>query len=103
MVDTEAGLRAAAPPLAAPVPPAPVTPSANFGAPIVPPALVAPATPNVPAPGSVDAQAVPPAPVAAPKPEVTCNIEACTAAYRTFTASDCTYQPIGGPRRLCTK
>jgi hypothetical protein len=36
---------------------------------------------------------------AAPK----CNIEACRAAYRSFTDADCTYQPLEGPRRLCTK
>ena len=29
-----------------------------------------------------------------------CNIEAC-AAYRSFRASDCTYQPVEGPRQLC--
>jgi hypothetical protein len=38
---------------------------------------------------------------AAPAPA--CNIDACAAAYRSFTASDCTYQPFDGPRRLCTK
>lgn len=32
-----------------------------------------------------------------------CNVDACTAAYRTFTASDCTYQPSEGPRKLCAK
>jgi hypothetical protein len=32
-----------------------------------------------------------------------CNVDACAAAYRSFTASDCTYQPFDGPRRLCTK
>jgi hypothetical protein len=32
-----------------------------------------------------------------------CNVQACEAAYRSFTASDCTYQPFDGPRRLCTK
>jgi len=32
-----------------------------------------------------------------------CNIEACRRAYFTFTPSDCTYQPLDGPRRLCTK
>jgi len=36
---------------------------------------------------------------AAPK----CNVEACRQAYFTFTASDCTYQPSGGPRKLCAK
>jgi hypothetical protein len=32
-----------------------------------------------------------------------CDIAACAAAYRTFTASDCTYMPSAGVRRLCTK
>lgn len=32
-----------------------------------------------------------------------CNIEACSAAYRSFRASDCTYQPFGADRRACTK
>ena len=30
-----------------------------------------------------------------------CNIEVCAAAYRSFRASDCTYQPFEGPRQLC--
>jgi hypothetical protein len=41
-----------------------------------------------------------PAPEAAPPK---CDIAACAAAYRTFTASDCTYMPSAGVRRLCTK
>jgi BA14K-like protein len=32
-----------------------------------------------------------------------CNQEACAAAYRSFDASDCTYMPSTGPRRLCNK
>lgn len=32
-----------------------------------------------------------------------CNVSACAAAFRSFTASDCTYQPTDGPRRLCAK
>src|SRR6185312_12278241 len=32
-----------------------------------------------------------------------CNVSACSAAYHSFRASDCTYQPFGGERRLCTK
>jgi len=35
--------------------------------------------------------------------QASCNIEACRRAYISFNASDCTYQPYGGPRRLCTK
>jgi cytoskeletal protein RodZ len=32
-----------------------------------------------------------------------CNVQACEAAYHTFRASDCTYQPYDGPRRFCNK
>lgn len=32
-----------------------------------------------------------------------CAIDACSASYRSFRASDCTYQPFDGSRRLCTK
>lgn len=31
-----------------------------------------------------------------------CNVQACGAAYQSFRASDCTYQPYGGERRLCS-
>jgi hypothetical protein len=40
-------------------------------------------------------------PVAAAQPQ--CDVNACASAYRSFTASDCTYQPFEGPRRLCEK
>jgi len=40
-------------------------------------------------------------------PEATnnrCDIQACASTYRSFRASDCTYQPFdGGERRLCAK
>jgi len=32
-----------------------------------------------------------------------CNVNACTQAYVSFRAIDCTYQPSEGPRRLCAK
>ena len=32
-----------------------------------------------------------------------CDIEACKKAFFTFNPADCTYQPLEGPRRLCTK
>jgi 1A family penicillin-binding protein len=32
-----------------------------------------------------------------------CNIRACSRSYRSFRASDCTYQPYRGERRLCEK
>ena len=103
MVDTAAGLAAApAPALQAPAAQAsPSVPSATIGAPIVPPALAAPARPAAPATAGAATQAA--APVAASEPEARCNVDACTAAYRSFTRSDCTYQPTGGPRRFCAK
>jgi hypothetical protein len=36
-------------------------------------------------------------------PPPKCDVSACGAAYFSFTAVDCTYQPSIGPRRLCTK
>ena len=62
------------------------------------PAVELPATepPATEAPADEPAQ-----PVQAEAPQ--CNIEACTAAYRSFRASDCTYQPFEGPRQLCTQ
>jgi len=113
MVNTDAGLRAVAPPqVPAPVvaTPTPVAPKTAIGAPIVPPRLVSPATPNAPTPPGAAAQvapqgsqAAPQESIASPEAEVPCNIDACTAAYRSFRASDCTYLPTGGPRKLCTK
>lgn len=32
-----------------------------------------------------------------------CNVRACQRAYRSFRASDCTFQPYSGPRKLCEK
>src|SRR5262249_58569740 len=90
--------------------PAPATPAtgpeaskATIGAPIVPPGLVTPGGVSVPAPSSAAAQAVAAEPIATSHPEVRCNVNACTAAYQSFRAADCTYQPSNGPRRLCTK
>jgi 1A family penicillin-binding protein len=34
---------------------------------------------------------------------VSCNVRACSRAYRSFRAEDCTFQPYNGPRRLCEK
>ena len=45
----------------------------------------------------------PAAPAAAAAPQPKCDVTACTEAYRTFRASDCTYMPSAGVRRLCTK
>jgi len=103
MVDTEAGLHAAVAPRR-PVATTP-TPAANIGTPIVPPGLTAPpaATPAPPPAPSVAAQPVPTPPTSEPETQVRCNVDACTAAYRSFRPADCTYQPSNGPRRLCTK
>jgi penicillin-binding protein 1A len=30
-----------------------------------------------------------------------CDYQACSSAYQSFHASDCTYQPYAGPRRVC--
>ena len=30
-----------------------------------------------------------------------CDVQACASAYRSFRASDCTYQPFEGARRVC--
>ncbi len=36
-------------------------------------------------------------------PRTSCNVNACARAYYSFQAADCSYQPINGPRRRCTK
>jgi len=36
-------------------------------------------------------------------PSTQCNVSACERAYVSFNRADCTYQPLEGPRRLCTK
>jgi penicillin-binding protein 1A len=32
-----------------------------------------------------------------------CDYRACARAYRSFQPEDCSYQPYGGPRRICEK
>jgi len=32
-----------------------------------------------------------------------CDVQACSSSYRSFRASDCTYQPFEGERRFCGK
>jgi hypothetical protein len=32
-----------------------------------------------------------------------CDVQACSSAYNSFRASDCTYQPFEGARRFCEK
>jgi len=38
-----------------------------------------------------------------PVADAPCDIQACTASYRSFRSSDCTYQPYDGPRQVCTR
>ena len=53
---------------------------------------------------SADGVQAPTLQAAAEKPELQCNIDRCASRYRSFDASDCTYQPYGGgPRRLCER
>jgi hypothetical protein len=32
-----------------------------------------------------------------------CDVQGCASAYQSFRASDCTYQPMEGPRKFCEK
>ena len=53
---------------------------------------------------SADGVQAPTLQAAAEKPALQCNIDRCASRYRSFDASDCTYQPYGGgPRRLCER
>ena len=93
--------------MSAPMSPMPETALALQSAP-------AAVTPPTPGPALPATSAAPPAagPDAARQAEtaqpekpaqLTCNVDACTRAYRSFHASDCTYLPTGGPRRRCEK
>jgi hypothetical protein len=104
MPETEASVQAAK--LAAHVPPPgafravaqvrsvyparPLPPGADTGA-------TAMAQPQIAAPAPV-------APVPAAQPaQPKCDIAACSAAYHSFRAIDCSWQPFDGPRRFCDK
>ena len=50
-----------------------------------------------------EAQTPAPAASAAVSTANHCAVDACAAAYHSFRASDCTYQPFGSERRVCTK
>ena len=62
----------------------------------------APAAPQIGAP-QPDAAIIIMNEPAAGAPQPLCDVTACAAAYHSFTASDCTYMPSAGVRRLCTK
>jgi hypothetical protein len=65
------------------------------------PTAIEPAAPADAAPSILQAEPHPQ--VGTPPPKAQCNVSACAEAYGSFTASDCTYQPGVGPRRLCAK
>jgi hypothetical protein len=66
--------------------------------------VVREATPEQPAGNNANASVPAAAPAqTATQPSVACDVSACTAAYHSFRSADCTYQPLEGPRRLCTK
>lgn len=44
----------------------------------------------------------PPPPSPAATGRIACDYAACAGRYRSFRASDCSYQPFDGPRRQCT-
>jgi hypothetical protein len=91
------------PPTAVPKPtvPKPTVPSPAITSPVATslagPKVAAP-SPAAPSPAAPS----PAAPAAAPPPKPLCDIAACTQAYHSFTASDCTYLSSSG-RKLCTK
>jgi hypothetical protein len=86
---------------AAPVQPAVPSPAAPAPSAAAPrPAQQAPNVAQQPAPQIYQPEQTT---AQSPEPPPSCNVAACTAAYRSFTASDCTYQPLEGPRRLCSK
>ena len=72
-------------------PPSPAQPA--------PAAHAAPANPSAPTPATEQTANMPPQGTAPNK----CEIDACAAAYSSFRASDCTYQPFSGERRVCEK
>jgi len=79
------------------VPPNPATPPAT---PSLPPRDVAKVPVAYPAPAAPSDQ---PDTAQAQAPAPRCDVNACAGAYISFRASDCTWQPYEGPRRLCTK
>jgi hypothetical protein len=103
-LDTKPAVQAST---AAPAKLAEATP-AKSEAPIVPrsetapPRNVAPTVTMVPPAPSVSA--VTPAPPAlAVSTNNKCDVAACSAAYQSFRASDCTFQPMEGPRKVCDR
>jgi len=89
----------------------PIPPASTFKPDPLPPpgapAVAANSSPSVadasPPSAPVTDAAAPASDVAAAERMPKCDVQACEAAYFTFRAGDCTYQPSHGPRRLCAK
>ena len=78
----------------------PAPPAASNGPPLI--SNPAPPPQAAPRPNAIVQTNEPAGPAAEAAPPK-CDSAACTAAYRTFMASDCTYAPSVGVRKLCTK
>ncbi len=63
----------------------------------------APETTGVAARAEDNRQAFSAVPVQASISNNRCDVQACSSAYQSFRAADCTYQPFEGPRRICEK
>jgi hypothetical protein len=68
-----------------------------------PPPKSAPETTGVAARAEDNRQTVSAVPVQASISNNRCDVQACSSAYQSFRAADCTYQPFEGPRRVCEK
>jgi BA14K-like protein len=90
------------PMLARPPVQSPPVPAAAGSPPLKGNTAAAPPAKGAPRPNAAAQTNEPAAPATAEAPPK-CDIAACAAAYRTFTASDCTYVPSFGVRKLCTK
>jgi hypothetical protein len=84
-----------------PASPGPSAPMQTSGAAAVEPTPVEPAQAQPSAASAAPAQQTQAQPASIESPH--CDVRACSNAYRSFSAADCTYQPLAGPRRLCEK
>ena len=65
-------------------------------------ATVAAADPQPQVQPRVQPPAQPMQAAARPAPN-SCDVQGCASAYQSFRASDCSYQPMEGPRKFCEK
>ena len=91
------------PMLASPPVQSPPVPAAAVSPPLKGNTAAAPKNPASQPAAAIIIMNEPAAPAAAEAPQPLCDVTACAAAYHSFTASDCTYMPSAGVRRLCTK